>query len=68
MIHVSPDTRELPPRQLEVLTHLLTGKSEKQVAAEMRLSYNTLHHYVKALYRHFGVTSRVELLARWVGK
>ena len=68
MIHVSPDTRALSPRLLEVLTHLLTGKSEKQVAAAMRVSYNTLHHHVKSLYRHFDVTSRVELLARWVGK
>lgn len=54
---------DLPPRQREVLQHLRT---EKAIARQMRLSYNTVHHYVKALYRHFGVASRAELLAKWV--
>jgi DNA-binding CsgD family transcriptional regulator len=64
--HLSPRTRGLSPRQLETLQQLLTGKGEKQIAADMRVRYNTLHHYVKSLYRHFGVTSRIELLAQWV--
>jgi DNA-binding CsgD family transcriptional regulator len=68
LVRVSPATRGLSPRQLDALRHLLTGKSEKQIAADLGVSYNTLHHYVKALYRHFGVTSRIEMLARWAGK
>ena len=64
----SPDTRRLSPRQQQTLGHLLAGLAEKQIAAEMNLSPNTIHHYVKALHKHFGVSSRSELLARWVGK
>ena len=68
VMRASSETRALSRRQLETLQHLLAGKGEKQIAAEMKVRYNTVHHYVKALYRHFRVTSRSELLARWVGK
>lgn len=57
---------DLSPRQRQTLDHLLAGHSEKQIAARMRLSHNTVHHHIKALYRHFGVSSRSELLAKWV--
>ncbi|HEX4383375.1 MAG TPA: helix-turn-helix transcriptional regulator [Myxococcales bacterium] len=53
----------LPPRLSEVLTLLSRGLSEKQIAAELSLSAHTVHDYVKALHRRFGVRSRGELLA-----
>jgi DNA-binding CsgD family transcriptional regulator len=56
----------LSPRQQETLKHLLTGDSEKQIAAKLSVSRHTVHVYVKGLYRHFGASSRAELLARWV--
>lgn len=56
--------RGLPPRLCETLRGLARGCSEKQLAAEVGLSPHTVHDYVKALYRHFGVQSRSELLAR----
>ena len=34
----------------------------KQVAARLSLSHATTHQYVTALYRHFGVRSRAQLL------
>ena len=52
------------PRQEQVLRLLSGGMSEKEVAAKLRLSPHTVHVYVKALYRHFGVASRAELLVR----
>jgi DNA-binding CsgD family transcriptional regulator len=39
------------------------GDSEKQLAARLGLSRATIHQYVTALYRHFGVSSRAQLLA-----
>lgn len=54
------------PRQRQVLDYLLAGHSEKQIADMLRLSPNTVHHHVKALHKHFGVSSRSELLARWL--
>lgn len=60
------DSLPLSPRARQTLRRLLDGRGEKQIAAEMRLSVNTVHHYVKAIYRHFDVSSRAELLARWM--
>ncbi len=52
----------LPPRLRETLACLLEGDSEKQVAARLGLSHATVHQYVTALYRRFGVQSRAQLL------
>ena len=59
-----PSNDALPRRQDQTLQHLLQGDSEKQVAQKLSLSRHTIHVYVKALYRHYGVSSRAELLAK----
>jgi DNA-binding CsgD family transcriptional regulator len=56
----------LSPRLRQTLQSLLAGASEKQVAMKLGLSQHTVHVYVKALYKRYGVSSRGELLARWV--
>jgi DNA-binding NarL/FixJ family response regulator len=56
----------LPRRQRQTLELLLAGDAEKQIAARLGISKNTVHVYVKSLYKRFGVSSRAELLARWV--
>jgi DNA-binding NarL/FixJ family response regulator len=60
-------TEPTPPRLSrrlgQTLTCLLEGDTEKQVAARLGLSHATVHQYVTALYRHFGVGSRAQLLA-----
>jgi DNA-binding CsgD family transcriptional regulator len=55
---------ELPPRLKQTLDALVTGFSEKQIAAKLKLSPHTIHNYVKALHQRFEVSSRGELLAR----
>jgi DNA-binding CsgD family transcriptional regulator len=57
-----PGFSHLPPRLRQTLSCLLEGDSEKQVAAHLGLSRHTVHEYVTALYRAFGVNSRPELL------
>ena len=54
----------LSPRLQEVLTLLVRGDSEKQVAAKLGISPHTVHDHVKRLHQHFNVSSRGELLAR----
>jgi DNA-binding CsgD family transcriptional regulator len=56
----------LPPRVLPVLERLLQGRSEKETATELRLSPHTVHQYVRMLYKHLGVRSNAELMAKWV--
>jgi DNA-binding NarL/FixJ family response regulator len=60
--------RPLSRRLRQTLDLLLAGEGEKQIALKLTLSPHTVHDYVKAVYRLFGVNTRAELLALWVKK
>lgn len=53
----------LSARLRQTLERLLAGDSEKQVAASLGISIPTAHEYISAVYRHFGVFARPELMA-----
>ena len=55
----------LPPRQRQLLNQLVQGHSRKAIAASFHLSENTIHGYVKEIFRSFGVHSQAELIARF---
>jgi DNA-binding CsgD family transcriptional regulator len=56
----------LSPRLRDVLACLLEGDSEHHVALRLGLTRDTVHQYVKALYRRLHVNTRGELMARFV--
>jgi DNA-binding CsgD family transcriptional regulator len=56
----------LSPARRQVLEMLLDGFPEKRVARIMRVTQETVHSHVKAIYRACGVHSRAELLALFV--
>jgi len=58
----------LTPVERQVLQGLLTGLSEKEIAAAQGQSYHTTHEYVTAIYRKFDVNNRAALMALWLGK
>jgi DNA-binding CsgD family transcriptional regulator len=55
-------------REAQVLDRLLTGASEKEVAADLAISPQTVHSHVKSIYRAHGVSSRAALLARCLSR
>jgi DNA-binding CsgD family transcriptional regulator len=61
-----PSPTALAPRPRQVLRCLLEGDADKQIAARLHLSPHTVNQYTKLIYRHFQVTGRAELLARWI--
>ncbi len=61
-----PTPMALPPSVRRVLACILEGDGDKQIAAKLGLSIYTVNDYTKTIYRHFGVQSRSQLLARWV--
>ncbi len=63
VIGSSGPAADLSPRLRQTLAQLLAGASEKEAARHLGLSRHTVHHYVIALYRHFHVSSRGELLS-----
>ena len=58
----------LTPAERRVLHLLLTGRTEKQIAAEIGRSYHTVHECVTTIFRKFGVNNRAALMALWLGK
>ncbi len=57
----------LTPREREVFAHLLTGKLNKQIGAEIGITEKTVKYHRANVFRKFGVTSTIEL-ARIAGK
>lgn len=51
----------LEPRHAQVAAALLSGLSDKEIAARLGLEHSTIRTYVKRLYLHVGVHSRTEL-------
>ena len=47
-----------------VLELLKQGKTYKQIADELGVSFNTANFHVKNLYKKFGVNSNISLLAK----
>ena len=65
---ISAPLPHLAPRVRQTLQYLLEGDSEKQIALKIGISQHTVHVYVKSLYKTMNVSSRGELLAKFVGK
>jgi DNA-binding CsgD family transcriptional regulator len=58
----------IQPAQRRVLLMLLTGRSEKEIAAALGLAAGTTHQYAVELYRSFGVKGRTGLMEMWLGR
>jgi DNA-binding CsgD family transcriptional regulator len=54
----------LAPRLRQTLALVLSGAQDKEIAQRLGLSVHTVHDYVKALRRVFGVSTRGMLVAR----
>jgi LuxR family maltose regulon positive regulatory protein len=56
----SPESLDGPlsPREVEVLRLLAQGMTKREVAAQLFVSYNTVHSHVRSIYRKLGVASR----------
>ena len=55
---------ELSDRELEVLRLLASRLSQREIAAELYVSFNTVKSHMRAIFRKLGVTSRAEAVAR----
>lgn len=58
----------ISPRLKQCLHGLLQGDSEKQIARKLGISRHTVHIHVRKLYVVMNVSSRGELLARFIGR
>ncbi len=50
----------LSPRQIEVLSGLCLGQSNKEIGRDLGMSENTVRSHIAVIFRALGVTSRTE--------
>lgn len=55
---------ELSPRELEVLRLLPSSLSQREIAAELYVSFNTIRTHTRVIFEKLGVTSRGDAVAR----
>lgn len=65
---LSPAELGLTPRQGEVLALMLKGLPNKRVAQQLSLTEQTVKEHVSGILERLGARSRVELIARLLGK
>jgi DNA-binding NarL/FixJ family response regulator len=53
----------LTVREQEILEVLLEGKSNREIAAELFISENTVKTHVRNIFAKYGVGSRAELIS-----
>lgn len=61
LARISADLDLPSDRQLEIAHLVATGRSSKQVAAELIVSARTVDNHLAAVYRNLGISSRAEL-------
>jgi len=54
---------DLTPREKEILSFIVEGKSDKEIAKELYLSVRTVTTHVYHILKKFGKQSRVSLVA-----
>jgi two-component system, NarL family, nitrate/nitrite response regulator NarL len=60
--HKGGDSLNLSTRELQVVQAAASGKKNKAIASELRLSEHTVRNYLFRAFEKLGVSSRVELL------
>ena len=61
---VSTDADPLSERELAVLRLLATDLSQREIGAQLFVSFNTVKSHTRTVFRKLGVASRAEAVAR----
>lgn len=61
------ESENLSPREISVLDLLVKGLAYKEVAAELGISYSTVHRHIESIYRKLHVHSRSHAVAKYLG-
>jgi DNA-binding CsgD family transcriptional regulator len=58
----------LSQRETEVLSWVMQGKDNKEIAAHLSINVSTVRKHLESIYGKFGVHSRTEAIAQALGK
>ena len=65
LLEIYPELEKLSRRELEVFAHLLTDKTQAQIAEELFITHSSVHFHCKNIYRKLGIKSRKQILIRY---
>lgn len=65
LVEKHPELTNLSKRELEVFSHLLTDKTQVQIAEDLFISYSSVHFHCKNIYRKLNINSRNQLLVKY---
>ncbi len=60
-----PELMKLSKRELEVFTHLLSDKTQSDIARELVISASSVHFHCKNIYKKLEVTGRRQIMLRY---
>ena len=63
--HVTEFGEQLSSREVAVLQLAADGLTQREIADQLFISYNTVKSHLKATYRKLDATSRDDAVARW---
>jgi LuxR family maltose regulon positive regulatory protein len=63
--HMTEFGEQLSVREITVLRLAAAGLTQREIADQLFISYNTVKSHMKATYRKLGATSRDEAVTRW---
>jgi DNA-binding NarL/FixJ family response regulator len=55
-------------RQRQVLTWVVQGKSNKEIAREMGITEGTVKQHLRLLYDRIGIRSRIKIMALYISE
>jgi DNA-binding NarL/FixJ family response regulator len=64
----APEIDGLSPREREIIDLIAKGKIEKEVAAELHISYKTVKTHITNIYGKLQVNTRVDALNKYFGR
>lgn len=56
---------DLTRREMQVLEHLFTGKSNQHIAEHLNLSVHTIKYHLRNVYKKLKVTNRAMLICNY---
>lgn len=65
LLEIYPELEKLSRRELEVFAHLLTDKTQAQIAEELFITHSSVHFHCKNIYRKLGIKSRKQIFIRY---
>jgi DNA-binding NarL/FixJ family response regulator len=68
MVAARPASRGLSGREVEIMEHIVRGRSNIHIARMLHLSEKTVKNHINHIYAKLGTPNRAQAIACWLGR